>query len=157
MGKKMTGAEILVDCLVREGVEVAFGYPGGMILDVLTALILLPSSFTWSGTNKAAGHAADGYARASGKPGGLHCDFGAGRDEHRHRPGHGLYGLGSDHRDLGAGPHGRHRQRCLPGGRHGRDHPAGHQHNFLVKSIQDLPRIIREAFYIATTGGPVPF
>ena len=66
----ITGAEILVRCLKEEGVEYLFGYPGGSVLHIYDALYLQDDvKHVLVRHEQAAGHAADGYARASGKPG----------------------------------------------------------------------------------------
>ena len=64
---KKTGAEILWECLIREGVEVAFGYPGGAIMPVHDAMLKYPVHHVLTRHEQGAAHAADGYARASGK------------------------------------------------------------------------------------------
>ena len=66
---KKTGAEILWECLIREGVEVAFGYPGGAIMPVHDAMLKYPVHHVLTRHEQGAAHAADGYARASGKVG----------------------------------------------------------------------------------------
>ena len=66
---KKTGAEILWECLVREGVEVVFGYPGGAIMPVYDAMLNYPVHHVLTRHEQSAAHAADGYARASGKVG----------------------------------------------------------------------------------------
>ena len=67
----MTGAQIVVDALIEEGVEVVFGYPGGAILDVFDQINSRPDKlrFVLVRHEQGAGHMADGYARATGKPG----------------------------------------------------------------------------------------
>ena len=66
---KKTGAEILWECLVREGVEVVFGLPGGAIMPVYDAMLYYPIHHVLVRHEQGAVHAADGYARASGKVG----------------------------------------------------------------------------------------
>src|SRR5512137_1771818 len=65
----MTGSEILIECLKREGVEVIFGYPGGQVLPLFDKLFDAPFKFILTRHEQAAAHAADGFARALGKPG----------------------------------------------------------------------------------------
>ncbi|MDD5236219.1 MAG: thiamine pyrophosphate-binding protein, partial [Candidatus Omnitrophica bacterium] len=65
----MNGAQILIECLKREGVEVMFGYPGGQVLPIFDALYEAPFRFILTRHEQAAAHAADGYARATGKTG----------------------------------------------------------------------------------------
>ena len=64
-----TGAQCVVDSLVENGAEVVFGYPGGMILDVFNLIGAAPIHFILPRHEQGAVHAADGYARASGKVG----------------------------------------------------------------------------------------
>ena len=65
----MTGAKILIECLKKEGVEVIFGYPGGQVLPIFDQLYDAPIKFILVRHEQAAAHAADGYARATGKTG----------------------------------------------------------------------------------------
>src|SRR4030042_4605222 len=67
---KMTGAKILIESLRREGVKVMFGYPGGQVLPIFDALYDVKDiRFILTRHEQGAAHAADGYARATGKPG----------------------------------------------------------------------------------------
>src|SRR5487761_2183214 len=66
---KKTGAEILWECLVREGVEVVFGYPGGANMPIYDAMLSYPVHHVLVRHEQGAAHMADGYARASGKVG----------------------------------------------------------------------------------------
>ena len=65
----MNGARILIESLLREKVEVIFGYPGGQVLPIFDALYEAPIKFILTRHEQAAAHAADGYARATGKVG----------------------------------------------------------------------------------------
>src|SRR4030042_6477999 len=65
----MTGAQILIECLKREGVEVIFGYPGGQVLPIFDKLYDSDIKFILTRHEQAAAHAADGYARSTGKVG----------------------------------------------------------------------------------------
>ena len=65
----MTGAQILVESLLKEGVEVFFGYPGGSVLPLFDAFYDAPLKFILTRHEQAAAHAADGYARSTGKVG----------------------------------------------------------------------------------------
>jgi hypothetical protein len=96
---KMTGAEIIIECLKREGVEVIFGYPGGQVLPLFDKLFDCGIRFILPRHEQAAAHAADGYARATGKTGV--CIATAGRDEfdNRHRDRvHGFHSYGGHNR-----------------------------------------------------------
>src|SRR5687767_3995196 len=66
---KKTGAEILWECLTREGVEVVFGYPGGANMPIYDAMLSYPVHHVLVRHEQGAAHMADGYARASGKVG----------------------------------------------------------------------------------------
>ena len=66
---KLTGAQIVVECLKKEGVEVIFGYPGGAIMPVYDALYDAPIRHILTRHEQGAVHAADGYARSTGKVG----------------------------------------------------------------------------------------
>jgi acetolactate synthase-1/2/3 large subunit len=69
-GQKATGAEILCESLLREGVEVIFGYPGGVIMPTYDALLKYPSlHHVLVRHEQGAAHAAEGFARVTGKPG----------------------------------------------------------------------------------------
>src|ERR1700690_3402402 len=66
---KLSGAEILWECVVREGVEVVFGYPGGANMPIYDAMLSYPIHHVLVRHEQGAAHMADGYARASGKVG----------------------------------------------------------------------------------------
>ncbi len=83
--KTLTGAQILWECLVREGVEVVFGYPGGAILPAYDAMLDYPIRHILVRHEQGATHMADGYARATGKVGVRHRDVGARRHQHGDR------------------------------------------------------------------------
>ena len=67
-GKRMTGAEMVVQVLADEGVDTIFGYPGGAVLDVYNELFNFPLKHILVRHEQAAVHGADGYARATGRP-----------------------------------------------------------------------------------------
>ncbi len=152
---QMTGAEIFVECLKREGVEVIFGYPGGAVLPIYDA-IFQQSHFKHILVRheQAALHAANGYARVSGKCGVSLVTSGPGATN-------AITGLADSNADsipnvcfTGQVP--------LP--MIGTDAfqeadivgitRSATKHNFLVKNVEDLALIIRQAFHIATTGRP---
>lgn len=156
MSKKWTGADILVDALVHEGVEAAFGYPGGAILDVFDRINTSPIRFHLVRHEQGAGHAADGYARASGKVGVCIVTSGPGATNT-------VTALATAYMDsipmvVITGQ--------VPTAAIGNDafqeadivgitRPVT-KHNYLVKDVKDLAPIIREAFYIARSGRPGP-
>ena len=78
--KELTGAQIVLECLKEQGVDTVFGYPGGTILNIYDALYAERKSFTHILTSheQGAAHAADGYARATGKVGVCFATSGPG-------------------------------------------------------------------------------
>lgn len=153
----MTGAEILLECLKKEGVNEVFGYPGGSILNLYDALYSCKDIKHYLVRHEqAAIHAAEGYSRASGKPGVAFVTSGPGACN-------AITGIANAYYDgypivvftgqvslnlIGndafqeADIVGITRSCC--------------KHNYLVKDVRQLPHIIKEAFYIATTGKPGP-
>ena len=97
----LTGAEIVVECLKEQGVDTVFGYPGGTILNVYDALYQHSNEINHILTSheQGAAHAADGYARATGKVGVCLATSGPGGDEPCDRDSHGLYGFRADRCD----------------------------------------------------------
>lgn len=158
MGGVLNGSQMLIEALHLEGVEIIFGYPGGAVLNIYDELYK-QSYFRHILTRheQAAIHAADGYARASGKVGVALITSGPGFTN-------AVTGIATAYMDsiplvVISGQ--------VPVAQIGTDafqeidavgisRPCT-KHNFLVKDIKDLPRIIKEAFYIARSGrcGPV--
>ncbi len=152
---QMTGAEIFVECLKREGVEVIFGYPGGAVLPIYDA-IFQQSHFKHILVRheQAALHAANGYARVSGKCGVSLVTSGPGATN-------AITGLADSNADSIPNV-------CFTGqvplAMIGTDAfqeadiigitRSATKHNFLVKDVKDLAMTIRQAFHIATTGRP---
>ncbi len=89
--------KLLLECLKEQGVDTVFGYPGGAILNVYDALYKHADEITHILTSheQGASHAADGYARATGKVGVCFYDFWAGCDKSGDRDRNGLYGFHS--------------------------------------------------------------
>jgi acetolactate synthase I/II/III large subunit len=160
-GKKVTinGAQILLQSLKEEGVTTIFGYPGGMVIDVFDALVREFSQdfqFILVRHEQAAVHAADGYARATGKPGVCLVTSGPGGTNT-------VTGLATAYMDsipvvVFTGQ--------VPTPLIGNDafqeadivgitRPCT-KHNYLVDRVEDLSRTIKEAFTIAGTGRPGP-
>ncbi len=154
---KLTGAEIIMECLLREGVEVMFGYPGGAILPTYDAMTKYPQiHHVLVRHEQGAAHMADGYARATGKVGVAIATSGPGATNL-------VTGLATAMMDSSPIV-------CITGqvarGVIGSDAfqecdvtgvtlPVT-KHNYLVMDTHELPYIIREAFYIARTGRPGP-
>lgn len=156
-GETMTGAEIFVRSLVEEGVEILFGYPGGVVIgiyDVLHDLTHIKHILTRH--EQGATHAAEGYAKATGKPGVVLVTSGPGATNT-------VTGIADAYMDsvpivVFTGQ--------VPTSLIGNDafqeadivgitRPIT-KHNFLVKDVNDLARTVKSAFYLATTGRPGP-
>ncbi|MCX7014607.1 MAG: biosynthetic-type acetolactate synthase large subunit [Candidatus Sumerlaeota bacterium] len=152
-----TGAEIVVDALEREGVEVVFGYPGGAILDVFDKLNQTKKfRFVLTRHEQGAGHAADGYARSSGKVGVVIVTSGPGATNT-------VTALATAHMD--SAPivviTGQVATAAIGNDAFQEADVVGitrpvTKHNFLVKRIEDLPVTLKQAFYIARSGRPGP-
>lgn len=154
---KMKGAEILIECLKREGVKHIFGYPGGVILDIFDLLYDDPDiKLILTRHEQGATHAADGYARVSGKPGVVLVTSGPGATNT-------VTGIANAYMDsvplvvfTGQVPtfligNDAFQEADIVG----ITRPCT-KYNILVKDVKDLAKQIREAFYIATTGRPGP-
>ena len=90
---KKSGAEILIESLIRENVTHLFGYPGGVILGVYDVLFSSPLQHFFVRHEQGGVHAADGYARASGRPGVALVTSGPGATNAVTGHRHGLHGL----------------------------------------------------------------
>ena len=157
MSKELTGAEMVIQTLQDQGVEKIFGYPGGAVLPIYDALFLQDKvNHVLVRHEQAAVHAAEGYARSSGKVGCVLVTSGPGATN-------AVTGLTDAMMDsiplvcitgqvpthlIGSDAF----QECDTVGitRHCT------KHNYLVRSIEDLPRILHEAFYVASNGRPGP-
>ncbi len=153
----MRGAQIVVDALEREGVEVVFGYPGGAVLDIFDQINRSKKiRFILTRHEQGATHMADGYARTTGKPGVVLVTSGPGATNT-------ITGLATAYMDSVP-------LVCICGqvptavigndafqeaDTSGISRPVT-KHNYLVKTVAELPRVLKEAFYIANTGRPGP-
>jgi acetolactate synthase-1/2/3 large subunit len=154
---KKSGAEILIECLKREGVKHVFGYPGGVVLNIFDVLYDEKDlNLILTRHEQGAVHAADGYARASGKTGVAIVTSGPGATNT-------VTGIATASMDsiplvVFSGQ--------VPTMLIGNDafqeadivgitRPCT-KYNFLVKDIKDLAKTVREAFHIASTGRPGP-
>ena len=154
----LTGAEILIKSLVKEGVEEVFGYPGGVVLPLYDALYLQKDIKHYLVRHEqAAVHAAEGYARVKGRAGVAIVTSGPGACNT-------VTGLANAYYD--GTPliliTGQVNSKLIGGDAFQEADVVGItrsccKHNYLVKDVRDLARIIKEAFYIANTGkkGPV--
>lgn len=153
---KMTGAQAIIESLKREQVQVVFGYPGGSVLTLYDELYKAKFPHILTGHEQGAVHAADGYARATGKAGVCFATSGPGVCNM-------VTGIATSNMDsiplvvisgqvattlIG-------RDSFQEADISGITTPIT-KHNYLVKNVKDLPRVLREAFYIATTGRPGP-
>jgi acetolactate synthase-1/2/3 large subunit len=153
---KKTGAQIVVECLKKEGVDVLFNYPGGAVLPLFDELHHVPIQKILVRHEQAAVHAADGFARASGKVGVVLVTSGPGATNT-------VTGIATAFMDsipiiILTGQ--------IPTSLIGNDafqeadivgitRPCT-KHNYLMKDVRDLGRIMKEAFYIARSGRPGP-
>ena len=154
---ELTGAEITVRCLAEEGVEFVFGYPGGAVLNIYDEIFKQDKfKHVLVRHEQAAVHAADGYARASGKVGVALVTSGPGLTN-------AVTGIATAYMDSipmvvisGQVPtHAIGMDAFQEVDTVGITRPCV-KHNFLVKDIQDLATTIKKAFYIAATGRPGP-
>ena len=154
---ELTGAEIFVRSLEAEGVEYIFGYPGGAVLHIYDALYTQDKvQHILVRHEQAATHAADGYARSSGKPGVVIVTSGPGATN-------AVTGIATAYMDsipmvvfTGQVPtHLIGNDAFQEADNIGITRPCV-KHNFLVKDVNDLAETIKKAFYVATTGRPGP-
>jgi acetolactate synthase-1/2/3 large subunit len=151
-----TGARTLIEALQREGVDTIFGYPGGVVLPIYDELYDSSIRHILVRHEQAAAHAADGYARASGRVGVCLATSGPGACNL-------VTGIATAYMDsipvvalTGQVPTG-----LLGNDAFQESDITGitmpvTKHNYLVKDVADLDRVIQEAFYIARTGRPGP-
>jgi acetolactate synthase-1/2/3 large subunit len=154
---QMTGAAMIVRALIDHGVEHIFGYPGGAVLPIYDEIFQQSEvEHILVRHEQGAGHAAEGYARSTGKPGVVLVTSGPGATN-MVTP---LTDALMDSIPLvcitGQVPTHLDRQRRVPGMRHRRHHRPCTKHNWLVRDVNDLAKVLHEAFYVATTGRPGP-
>ncbi len=155
-GHTPTGAEKVIACLEREGVELIFGYPGGAAIPLFDALVDSSIKLVLVRHEQGATHMADGYARATGKPGVVLVTSGPGATNT-------VTGLFTAQMDsvplivltgqtitpmLG-------KDAFQEADVTGITYPVV-KHSYLVKDPLEIPKVMREAFHIATTGRPGP-
>lgn len=153
---KKTGSQILLECLRLEGVDTVFGYPGGTVINIYDDLMDSPINHILNRHEQAAVHAADAYARVTGKVGVAIATSGPGATNT-------ITGIATAYMDsipmvIISGQ--------VPTPLIGNDafqeadmigitRPIT-KHNYLVRDVKDLARIVKQAFYIARTGRPGP-
>src|SRR5271170_3811162 len=155
-GKLMTGAEILLECLVREGVDCFFGYPGGVTLPFYDALYDHHLRHILVRHEENACFAAEGYARATGKVGVCCATSGPGATNLVT----GLVDAMMDSIPIVALT-GQVTSKLIGSDAFQEADTFGitrsaTKHNFLVKNLAELPQIMHEAFHIASSGRPGP-
>jgi len=154
---KMNGARILLECLKKEGVDTVFGYPGGTVINIYDELFNCKEIRHIMPRHEQAGtHAADGYARATGKVGVAIATSGPGATNT-------VTGIATAYMDsipivIITGQ--------VPTALIGNDAfqevdimgitRSCTKHNFLVRDVKDIAMIMKKAFYIARTGRPGP-
>ncbi|HZK55378.1 MAG TPA: biosynthetic-type acetolactate synthase large subunit [Desulfosporosinus sp.] len=153
---EMTGAEAIIESLKNEEVDVVFGYPGGAVLTLYDALYKVDFKHILAKHEQGSVHAADGYARATGKVGVVIATSGPGATNL-------VTGIATAYMDsiplvaitgqvavplIG-------RDSFQEADMRGITTPIT-KHNYLVKKVEDLPAVLKEAFYIARTGRPGP-
>jgi acetolactate synthase-1/2/3 large subunit len=151
-----TGAQIVWECLLREGVKTVFGYPGGANLPLYDAMLDYPIHHVLVRHEQGAAHAADGYARASGEVGVAFATSGPGATNL-------VTGIATAFMDSSPIV-------CITGQVNSKliGYDAFQEidatgitlpitkHNYLVTDVSELNRVVREAFYIARSGRPGP-
>jgi len=151
-----SGAEILWESLVREGVEVVFGYPGGAIMPAYDAMLNYPVHHVLVRHEQGAAHMADGYARATGKVGVALSTSGPGATNL-------VTGIATAAMD--SSPivciTGQVAVDLIGGDAFQETDVTGitlpiTKHNFLISSADEIAQVVREAFYIARSGRPGP-
>ena len=152
----LSGAKILLECLVRENVDVIFGYPGGVTLPLYDALYDHPIRHVLVRHEQNAAFAAQGYARATGRVGVCCATSGPGATNLVT----GLVDAMMDSIPIVALT-GQVTTKLMGTDAFQEADTFGitrsaTKHNFLVKNIADLPQVIHEAFYIAASGRPGP-
>ena len=155
---QLTGAEIVIECLKEQGVDTVFGYPGGAILNVYDELYKHSDEIRHVLTSheQGASHAADGYARSTGKTGVCFATSGPGATNL-------VTGIATAYMDsvplvaitcnVGVSLLGKDSFQEVD--ITGITTPIT-KHNFIVKDVKDLAAVIRRAFRIARTGRPGP-
>lgn len=152
----INGAQAIIECLKKESVSVVFGYPGGTVLTLYDELYKAEFPHILTGHEQGAIHAADGYARATGKTGVCFATSGPGVCNM-------VTGIATANMDsvplviisgqvttslIG-------RDSFQEADISGITTPIT-KHNYLIKDVEELPHILKEAFYIASTGRPGP-
>src|SRR3989304_1033610 len=154
--KARTGAAIFRETLEAEGVEVVFGYPGGVVLPIFDELYESQDKFVLTRHEQGAAHAADGYARSTGKVGVVLVTSGPGACNL-------ITGLATAHMDSipMVAFTGQVKTTLIGNDAFQEADVTGitrpvTKYNVLVKDVKDLARVMHEAFHVARTGRPGP-
>jgi acetolactate synthase-1/2/3 large subunit len=153
---KKSGAQILWECLVKEGVDTVFGYPGGAVLPLYDAMVQYPVRHVLVRHEQGAAHMADGYARVTGKVGVAVATSGPGATNL-------VTGIANAFMDSTP-------MVCITGQVHSQfiGYDAFQEvditgitlpitkHNYLVQDASEINKVVREAFYLARSGRPGP-
>jgi len=153
---RLKGANILIESLIKEGVEIIFGYPGGVVLPIFDVLYDKPIKFILTRHEQGATHAADGYARATGKVGVCIATSGPGATNL-------ITGIATAYMDSVplVAITGQVKTNLIGSDAFQEADVTGitrpiTKHNYLIKDVADLSRTIKEAFHIARSGRPGP-
>ncbi len=154
--KTRNGAQSLIDCLEQQGVEFIFGYPGGVNIPIFDAIYDSPIKHILPRHEQGGTHMADGYARASGKAGVVLVTSGPGATNV-------ITGLMTAYMDSipmviisgqvvceNLGMDAFQEADVM-----GITYPIV-KHSYLIKNVEDIPRLVKEAFYLAESGRPGP-
>jgi len=154
---ELTGAQIIIECLKAEGVDYVFGYPGGAVLHIYDAFYAQDAvQHILVRHEQGATHAADGYARSTGKPGVVLVTSGPGATN-------AVTGIATAYMDsipmiVITGQVPKHligNDAFQEVDSVGVTRPIV-KHNFLIKDVKDIASTMKKAFYVATTGRPGP-
>lgn len=153
---RLKGANIIIECLKKEGVDIIFGYPGGVLLPIFDVLFKGPINFMLTRHEQAAAHAADGYARATGKVGVCLATSGPGATNL-------VTGIATAYMDSVpiVAVTGQVKTNLIGSDAFQEADITGitrpiTKHNYLVKDVNELANIVKEAFYVARSGRPGP-
>ena len=153
---RINGAQAIIECLKKENINLVFGYPGGAVLTLYDALYQNKFPHILTKHEQGAIHAADGYARSSGKVGVCFATSGPGATNL-------ITGIATANIDSipivcitgQVATHLIGKDSFQEADVCGITAPVT-KHNYLIKKVSDLPRVFKEAFHIASTGRPGP-
>jgi len=153
---KITGAQMLIKCLKKEGVDIIFGFPGGVVIPIYDALYDSDIRHILVRHEQGAAHAADGYARVTGKTGVCLATSGPGATNL-------ITGIANAYMDSVpvVAITGQVSTSVIGTDAFQEADITGitapiTKHNYLIKDARDIPETVKEAFYIASTGRPGP-